>query len=236
MAKLPPQLVLLPGLDGTGDLFRNFLDKLPSGYDRSIVRYPSDLSSYADLEPTVRGALPEIPAYVLLAESFSSPLAIQIASTHPGYLRGLILCGGFAASPARGPLRAAIRLAAPWLFRLSQHQSAVRQLLAGPNAPEDLIEQIRKAIHEVPPQVLANRVKEVLRCEVRSEIGKIWVPILCLRGSSDRLVGAHCAREILSQACREESKSVTINGPHLLLQAQPADCVHAIADFLHHQC
>ena len=236
MVKLPPQLILLPGLDGSGDLFGNLLDELLSGYDRSVVRYPSNLGSYADLEAIVRAAVPEYRAYVLLAESYSSPLAMRIAATHPGDLRGLILCGGFAASPVRGPWRAAIRLAIPWLLPFRQHRSTVRRFLAGPNAPDDLIEQIRKAIRMVPAQVLANRVKEVLRCDVRNDVDKIYVPILCLRGSADRLVSARCAREILSRARREESKSVTIDGPHLLLQAQPAACVHAIADFLHHQC
>ena len=236
MVKLPPHLVLLPGLDGTGDLFRNFLDELPGGYDRSVVRYPSDLSSYADLEPIVRGAIPPIRGYVLLAESFSSPLAIKIASTHPGYFCGLILCGGFAASPVHGPLRAAIGLTAPWLSRWGQYELAIRRFLAGPNASEDLIEQIGKAIRKVPRQVLARRVRELLRCDVRSDLSKIYAPILCLRGSADRLVSAKCAQEILPRARREESKSVTIDGPHLLLQAQPDACVHAIADFLRHQC
>jgi pimeloyl-[acyl-carrier protein] methyl ester esterase len=236
VAKQPPHLVLLPGLDGTGELFRNFLHELPSGYGRSVVPYPTNLSSYADLDPIVRRAIPEHAAYVLLAESFSSPLAIQIASTNPGYLRGLILCGGFGSSPMRGPVRAAVGLAAPWLFRWDPHEFMLRRFLVGPDASGALIGQVREAIHQVPARVLANRLREVLRCDVLRDIRNIWVPILCLRGAADRLVNETCAKEILSQAQREESRSVTIEGPHLLLQARAAACVHEIADFLHHSC
>jgi pimeloyl-ACP methyl ester carboxylesterase len=236
VVKLPPQLVLLPGLHGTGDLFRRFIDELPSGYRRSVVSYPTNLGCYADLDPVVRGVIPEIPPYVLLAESFSSPLALQIASTHPGYFCGLILCGGFAASPIGDPMRTAFSLGAPWLFRRKLSDSAVRRFLVGSDAQGDLIEEVRNAIRQVPPQVLADRLRQVLHCDVRSEISKIWVPILCLRGSADRLVGESCAKEILSQAQREESRSVTIDGPHLLLQARPTACVDAITDFLRHAC
>lgn len=233
---MSPHLVLLPGLDGTGDLFRSFLDELPSGYRRSVVSYPLHLSSYADLDATVRSTIPEHDPYVLLAESFSSPLAIQIASSHPGYLRGLILCGGFAASPMPWPARAAMSLAARWLFRWQAPAFAIRRFLAGPNTSSDVIEQVRNAVRQVNSRVMAARLHQVLRCDARQDVNKIWVPILCLRGSADRLVSENCTDEILSQARREESRSVTIEGPHLLLQARPAACVHEIADFLHHSC
>lgn len=233
---MPPHLVLLPGLDGTGDLFRNFLDELPGGYRRSVVPFPRHLSSYADLDPIVRRSIPEHDAYVLVAESFSSPLAIQIASSHPGYLRGLILCGGFSASPVSWPIRTTMGLAARWFFQWEPPAFAIRRFLAGASASSNLIEQIRSSIRQVNSHVLAARLRQVLRCNVRSYVSKIWVPILCLRGSDDRLVSENCARSILSQAQREESTSVTIEGPHLLLQARPAACVDVIADFLHHRC
>jgi pimeloyl-ACP methyl ester carboxylesterase len=233
---MPPQLVLMPGLDGTGDLFRNFLEELPGGYQRSVVSYPAHLSSYLDLAPIVQSAIPDGPPYVLVAESFSSPLAIQIASSHPGYLRGLILCGGFAAGPVSWPVGAAMQLAAGWIFRRKPPAFAIRRFLAGPSAPADLIDPVRNAVGQASPRVLADRLRQVLCCDVREDVSKIWVPILCVRGSEDRLIGEECVREILSRARREESRSVTIDGPHLLLQAQPVASVDAIADFLHHRC
>jgi pimeloyl-ACP methyl ester carboxylesterase len=236
VAKLPPQLVLLPGLDGTGDLFRALLDELPLGYNRSVVRYPTHLSSYADLAPVVRSAIPEIPAYVLLAESFSTPLAIQVISTHPGYIRGLILVCGFASSPVRGMLRAAAHLAAPWLISSEVSEFAVRRFLVGSDASPDLVNQVHQAVRQVPSRVLADRLRAVVRCDVRTELRQIQVPILCLQSSNDRLVRPACAREIRALAQREESKLVVIDGPHMLLQRQPGPCVDAIADFLHHAC
>src|SRR5689334_8209434 len=92
-------LVLLPGLDGTGELFAAFVAAL-RGHDVQIVDYPRDRAmSYAALEEFVREKLPGEVDYFLLAESFSGPIAISVAASSPPHLRGLILCGSFAANP-----------------------------------------------------------------------------------------------------------------------------------------
>src|SRR5690349_11358194 len=99
-------LVLLPGLDGTGELFSRFVASLRS-HDVQVVDYPRDRAlGYAALEEFVRERLPREMDYFLLAESFSGPIAISIAASSPSHLKGLILCGSFAANPlpALGPL------------------------------------------------------------------------------------------------------------------------------------
>jgi pimeloyl-[acyl-carrier protein] methyl ester esterase len=67
-------LVLLPGLDGTGDLFAPVVDALGPSVPTQIVRYPlSDASDYATCEAIARAALPTDGPYVLLGESFFGP-------------------------------------------------------------------------------------------------------------------------------------------------------------------
>jgi pimeloyl-ACP methyl ester carboxylesterase len=93
-------LVLLPGLDGTGDLFAPVVDALGPNVPTQIVRYPlSHASDYAACEAIARGALPTDRPYVLLGESFSGPIAVSIAAAAPPGLRGLILCSTFARNP-----------------------------------------------------------------------------------------------------------------------------------------
>lgn len=51
-------LVLLPGLDGTGDLFAPVVDALGASVPTQIVRYPlSHASDYATCEAIARTAL-----------------------------------------------------------------------------------------------------------------------------------------------------------------------------------
>ena len=95
-----PALVLLPGLDGTGKLFSEFVKELGPSVDSLIVTYPKDLPlGYHDLEALVWAALPRDRPFVLLGESFSGPIAIRIAARSPAGLVAVILCGSFAKNP-----------------------------------------------------------------------------------------------------------------------------------------
>jgi pimeloyl-[acyl-carrier protein] methyl ester esterase len=71
-------LLLLPGMDGTGGLFSDFIAALPHDLQTILLRYPTDhFLSYSELQNLVREKSPNSP-FVLLAESFSTPLAIQL--------------------------------------------------------------------------------------------------------------------------------------------------------------
>ena len=54
-----PKLVLLPGLDGTGKLFADFLKAIGLKLSAQVVPYPSDVPlGYDELELLVRAGLP----------------------------------------------------------------------------------------------------------------------------------------------------------------------------------
>jgi pimeloyl-[acyl-carrier protein] methyl ester esterase len=101
-----PKLILLPGMDGTGELFTDLLEALPDEFETEAVRYPTDgCLSYAQRMPLVKSATTISKPFVLVAESFSTRLAIQYAATHPTNLKGLVICAGFVTSPVRGWFR-----------------------------------------------------------------------------------------------------------------------------------
>jgi len=82
------RLVLLPGMDGTGELFGAFADTVRA--DTQVVRYPSTQAlDYAELEQFVLSKLPRQEPFVLLGESFSGPVALSIAASRPALLRGI---------------------------------------------------------------------------------------------------------------------------------------------------
>ena len=225
------RLVLLPGMDGTGALFEEFVKLLPGEIESIIASYPSNQKlSYAQLMPIVRAAAPITEPYILLAESFSTPLAIQFAATRPPNLRGLILCAGFASSPAKGLRRLAGQFLAPILFRLPLPDFAVRFWLVGSGASPSLHNAIRAALSTVRPEVLSARLRAVLRCDVRHELSRIEVPILLLQASGDRLVRASSAEEMLLS--RPDATLKTIDGPHLLIQREPQKAAAAVMEFI----
>jgi pimeloyl-ACP methyl ester carboxylesterase len=226
-----PKLVLLPGMDGTGELFKDFIAALPKGIETQAVRYPCDRNlSYAELTGFVRSAAPASEPFVLLAESFSTPLAIQYAATNPPNLKGLVICAGFVTSPVRGWQRYVASFLASVMFWIPLPALAAKLFLAGPNASPSLLAAVRSAVSSVQPKVLSARVRAILACDARAELSQIDVPILYIQAAQDRLVGASCLAEI--QKIKSLASVTTIAGPHLLLQREPRRTADVVARFL----
>lgn len=225
------KLVLLPGMDGTGSLFDGFIEALPGEFETRTVRFPPDvIHSYGELFRVVQSAVPESDPFLLLAESFSTPLAIQYAAENPANLRGLILCAGFASSPLRGWKRWAYRILAPYLFRTAVPTFAIRQLLVGSSAQPELVGAVREAISKVQPNVLRNRLQLIEECDARVDLARVSVPILYLRATQDRMVLARCGEEV--QRINPRTNLTTIAGPHLILQREPKSCADAVVRFV----
>jgi pimeloyl-[acyl-carrier protein] methyl ester esterase len=222
-------LVLLPGLYGTGELFADFIDALPVGFEATPVRYPADRYSYASLAPVVTAAIPTSTPFILVAESFSTPLAIQIAATRPPYLKGLVLCAGFASSPARGLSRLAALFLSPILTRLPLGNWVANRALLGSDAPPALVAAVQRATSTTNPAVLYARMRAVLDCDVLTDLAAISVPVFYVQASQDRLVGSRSLQEILERTPRIQVAA--IYGPHLLMQREPTLTAEAVANF-----
>ena len=98
----PIYIVLLPGLDGTGLLFRPLIEKLPAYIKPIVVNYPTDEKlGYADLLPLALNALPKNEPFILLGESFSGPLSIMLAVSRPPGLKAVVLSTSFVKCPQR---------------------------------------------------------------------------------------------------------------------------------------
>jgi pimeloyl-ACP methyl ester carboxylesterase len=233
MAAPVQRLVLLPGLDGTGELFAGLVNALGDRLTAKSVRYPSDESlSLVELAGLVVCGLPASEPLVIVAESFSTPVAIFCAAKHPTNLEGLVLCAGFAASPVHRWLRFLV-LWGSRLWRASWTPDfAFRFLLTGTDAPQALIPQVRRAVSSVRPRVLSRRISAVLTCDVLKELSEVTVPILYIQAEQDRLVPPSCFDAIYRINPRTQRESIA--GPHLLLQRKPLETARAIAAFVEH--
>ncbi len=225
-----PLLVLMPGMDGTGELFADFTSALPDTITTQIVRYPRNtILSSSQLEELASSTFPSTP-FFLLAESFSTPIAIRCAGRNSLNLKGIILCAGFVTPPVRGWKRSLALLARRLAFRLPLPKSVASRLLIGPNAPPMLLQSVRNVITSVKPTVLASRLEAALTCDVRTELGRYEGPILYLQARGDRLIAKRHAREI--KQFRPQTVIEVISGPHLLLQREPQQAANAVARFI----
>ncbi len=223
-----PTLVLLPGMDGTGSLFVEFVATLPSALQPQIVSYPPDQPlGYAELTALVSQQLPRNEPFLLLGESFSGPVALALAAQRPSGLRGLVLVSSFAKRPACVPgwLR-------PMVTRLPVTKVPTRlaaALLLGRNYTPIWQARLKAAMSAVSAATWQARLKAILDVDLSDRLPQIKVPVLYLQATHDRVVSPWALEHI----CRYLPKMqiVRIAGPHFLLQARPLESAAAIYEF-----
>lgn len=226
-----PKIVLLPGLDGTGCLFKGFIEALPSEFRTQNVVYPrEEFLSYAQLLGLIVSTVPKDEAFVLVAESFSTPLAIRFAAENPPNLKALVLCAGFASRPIRNCFGFVASLLVPAVIRASLPRVVANYLMVGWHASGELVAEVQDAVSLVAPAVLAARIRAVLGCDARSELAQITAPILYLQATRDRLISATCLDEI--QRIKPQISVIAIPGPHLILQREPQKAAQIVAKYL----
>ena len=225
------RLLLLPGLDGTGDLFSDFVAALPASIIATPIAYPCDrFLPYTDLLDLVNAAAPKTEPFVLLAESFSTPLAVMYAANRPPNLRGLVLCAGFVTNPLPRLSRLAKAIAKPSFFELQPPDFVLDRFLLGAGTPHALRERLRQSVRDVNPVVLSARVQEVLNCDASKELARTTVPLLYLGPCKDRLISRAARDQIVR--IRPDATVKSVDGPHLLVQRTPCETAALVADFM----
>jgi len=225
-----PKAILLPGLDGSGRLFAPLLAAGPRGLDPVSLSFPTDHPlGYDELADLVRPRLPR-GRFVLLAESFSGPLAVQLAAERPRGLAALVLAATFLHHPLDGLLHPVRGLVGAELFALPMPGAAIRHFMAGPDAPDAVVAEVQRAVAAVRPEVLAHRSAEALRVDARGALAGVEVPILFLAPTRDRLIRRDAHEDV--SAIRPDAEIVPIEAPHMVLQRSPHACLAALEKFL----
>lgn len=221
-----PIAVVLPGLDGTGSLLSDFATSLGRHFAVQVVAYPPDQRlDYTQLREFVRARLPD-DAFVLIAESFSGPIALSLAREQLPGLKALVLCASFARVDL--PAKAWLSRCAPILPLRHLPTPLLSIVLWGEWRNRERTQALAEALSQVAPEVLRTRALEALRVDVAHE-APLRVPLLYLQASRDRLIRDSAAR-VVGGMC-PNARIERLDAPHFLLQIRPGECADAIAAF-----
>lgn len=224
-----PILVLMPGMDGTADLFASLRAVLEPDWRCQVIAYPTDAAvPQSALVEAARASLPSDP-FVLVAESFSGPIAVALAAERPSGLRGVVLCASFLRSPVRGWRRLVIPLVRLAMRTLRPPRLGVRLGLLDRGAPRALVDAVMAAIRRVDRRVMVDRLDAVMRVDVTAQAARVEVPVLYIRATRDRLVGADALE--VARGAFADLEAVHLDGPHLILQRRPEEAADAIRGF-----
>jgi pimeloyl-ACP methyl ester carboxylesterase len=218
---------LLPGLDGTGKLFKPILAEIPPEIRPLVISYPSDKA--LDLAELAAHAVKQLPdgKSVLIAESFSGLVALALLPDAASRFHGVIFVGAFAEPPRPMVLRFAPVLSGSSALVRAIPAFLLRQLCLGPDASAESIRQLRETIASVSPAVIAQRLAIVGR---RQSFKRLPRDLRCcyIRARQDRMVPAPCADWFRTQFKALQLRE--IDGPHFLMQARPRETAKLLTE------
>jgi pimeloyl-ACP methyl ester carboxylesterase len=218
------KIVLLPGLDGTGNSFNSLLRFLPVDEVTVIALPDTGEQTYEALVDYCRARMPNEP-YILVAESYSGPIGIKLAANDNGMMKRLVLVATFASPPKPYISKLCSFLPIKWLIRLPLSGLASRMLFLGINTPKEVLESFLSSVASVPSEVISQRLRVASSFELG--VSSLSVPVVYIQPTNDVLVPEKCFSVIEKLAANIELKRV--HGPHFILQTNPKVCAEIIA-------
>lgn len=222
--------LVLPGMDGTGELLSDFVAELAPEIAAEAVTYPVDRAlGYDALSQIAEDALPVHGKCLLLAESFSGPVALRLAQAHPDKLLGVVLAASFASAP-RTPW---IPISSASLGRIASRlpvQQMPRALLSffmmGRWATRENHARLDKALQAVEPHVIRHRILDATRIDALASLRDLSVPLLYLLATHDRIISGASWKAV--QTALPRAALAEIEGPHCLFLTRPDACAEAV--------
>jgi pimeloyl-ACP methyl ester carboxylesterase len=205
---------------------------LPPDIAVQVIHYPPD--RLLSFEETVQCAKDQIQSdqdVIVIAESFSGPVAIALAGSGQLKTKCLILCSTFARSPRSVLLKILCTMPLGLFMKFPLPRFLLKHVIEGGEEATDLFLAIWQRVKAmVPAKVLAHRLRVISQVDVRWLLPKLTMPCLYIQATSDRSVPVSALFDFTEAV--SDLRVTRIKGPHFILQAQPQASLAAIQNFV----
>lgn len=223
-------VVFLPGLDGTGISYEPLSPFVADDADVTVVRYPTDRPlSFQETVECAAAQVEKADSALVVAESFSGPIAVELIASGKLEAKCLVLCATFARSPRPALLGIGLKLPLAAIMGLPIPEILLRPVMGGAEFSPAMLPLWRRVRETVSPNVLAHRLSIVNRVDVRGRLSALNMPCCYLQATGDMLVPSTAAADFTAAVPDIEIKR--LQGPHFLLQARPKESMIAIEEF-----
>jgi pimeloyl-ACP methyl ester carboxylesterase len=220
-------VVFLPGLDGTGELFLPLLEV--STFEKvSVIKLPIlGRQDYDSLAQYVSERLPT-EDFLLVAESFSGPVAAIIAQKGFPSLKGVVFVSTFLSTPPLAVTPLIAFLPFKLFASLPFFGYFLRQFLVGKGTKKNTVSLIKQVIHSIPSRLLRARIRCISKMNLR--LSSCFIPALYIQASKDFLVPEYMVDEYFKHFSKLKMRRV--QGHHFLLQSHPSEARDLILEFI----
>jgi pimeloyl-ACP methyl ester carboxylesterase len=199
-----PLALLIPGLDGTGQLFYRHLNGLALKYRVRPWVYESQGNfGLADLTRELGNATAgEDPGSILVvAESFGGLVALSYVLDYPERVKQLVLVNSFPYYRRRFRLSLA-RALTPLLQLRGIHLAKnfiIDRTLRSEGVPIEARRHFQQAIRQIHLEAYRQRLRVIQQTDLRLRLGAIAVPTLIFASGRDKLVPSIAEAAFMSE-------------------------------------
>lgn len=229
-------LVLVPGMDGTGELFYRQVPLLEHSYRVATYALRESASRMDDLVEDLDQIVDRVAgpgnAAIVFGESFGGALALSFAVCRPDRVRALVVLNSFPYFVPQFRLKLAVLALSvlPWgLMGTVRRVTAFR--LHSPRTSRGELQRFIELTKSTTQAGYRNRLKALQGYDVRSRLQAISMPTLFLAAECDHLVPS--VREARSMAARVPGAALRVlrEHGHICLIAPDVDLARILADW-----
>jgi pimeloyl-[acyl-carrier protein] methyl ester esterase len=221
------RVLLLPGLDGTGKLFSRFVRMQPPSFSCEVVAYDESFAELDDYIKIITGRLSTEAKTVLIAESFSGPIAAHVASLYRERVAGIVLAASFVTSPHPALLNLVSAMPTPAFSTM--RATLINHFCVNGVRDKTVIEDASVIVSALESAVIKRRLM-LLGSVAKLKLAPIDIPVLSIRAMQDRLITKAATSSIANTF--PKTISIDVDSPHFLLQARPEECWRHIEKFV----
>lgn len=217
------KIILLPGLDGTGILFKEILKALPATLDIQVICLDAlEGDSYAKKAQYLADSLPNTELF-LVAESYSGPMAYELCNILGNKVKQIIFLASFISAPSS--LSRYAYLIPIFAIKASKLNIWLLNKMGFAGAgSESQVLDVFKSISFANKAKLKNRLQNISR--LSKPQNSHATPVVYIKPTNDLLVNNRAVDEVKSVF--NNTKVVTISGGHFIAQTHPIECANII--------
>ena len=221
-------LVLVPGINGGGQLFYRQVPRLRAGYRVATYSLRDDAEAMETLVSDLHGVVDRVTSpqgrAIIVGESFGGALALTFALAHPERVEALIILNSFPHFAPKLQLtlaRAGLNVL-PWgAMRLLRRLTA-RRLHSRHTGNEEVERFIQLTTHATRRGYL-NRLQLLRHYDVRVQLDRLEPPTLFLAAEHDHLVPAVAHARYMAERAPRGTLRILEGHGHICLIAPDLD-------------
>lgn len=231
-----PAIVLVPGMDGTGELFYRQVPLLQGSYSVATYALRDDAASMDmladDLRQVIEQAAPEEKRAIVMGESFGGTVALTEALRYPKHVAGLVVLNSFPYFAPQFRLRVAIAGVSvmPW-GAMSLVRHATSFFMHSRHTHRDELKKFLELTARTTRMGYRNRLKLLRTYDVRERLREIQCPSLFLAAENDHLVPSVAQARLMAERISSATLRVLHGHGHICLIAPDVDMCRILAEW-----